>query len=30
LNLGEPVWLLSLKVNADPNDLLALLIRRIR
>jgi hypothetical protein len=30
LNLGEPVWLLSLKVNGDPNDLLALLIRRIR
>ena len=30
LNLGEPVWIISLKVNGDPSDLLALLIRRIR
>lgn len=30
LHLGEPVWMISLQVNGDPSDLVALVIHRIR
>jgi hypothetical protein len=30
LNLGEPVWMVSLKVHGDPEDLVARIIHRIR